>query len=719
MQIRAKRASYASVFEVGLRIIDMVGLFLSMYVSELLVDNIMFGGAVYIVGAVWVIYVRLYNQHSIHLLPSGIRNRGLVVFIIALLLTAAVLFFFPYIQQKVAAVLLFLLLACFLLQQMVTNTVAAKLLPGRRPYRKHPGAPLLLALCHFLFVGMYYALFYGSQRLLAYSIPAGMGTAYAAVFLCTVALLLCQLYGEAASPEPETPGAGDAPAPDDLMGVHAYRVYNNMTTSAILAINLSITGFICYMRLLPYTGFIASVISLCVWLVFIAGITALCLFLLNRHYLKKYDRPAIFLFGLVLWGLATFGVLSGLYEIRLLYSIACAALLGASLACMLSIILLQGYEMKSVVELGVGHIDNGAYRRNTQVMVDWSMLISYLLVLAMLASASFIMDGKFDRLDAMLGIQGAMRLFMLLLPMAFVLISLVFVLRQPLDKQYAQKLRLYTLQTKAGVENPSLEKRLKKMLVSNYPKKLAVLLLKPVLRPFFPAKVYGQEHVDLSGGPVVFVCNHLELYGPIIAVLHSPFYFRPWVIHNMLDREIIAEYMHAGTENALKFIPPFLRNVVIRIAAPVVVWIMESTDPIPVYRGTVRGVIQTIQLSVEAMTCDDNILLFPEINYRQEGVGDFFTGFVQVARSYYKATGKCATFYPLYIDKKNRKMTYGKGIAFDPSGATGEEKERLVSYLQNTMNDLAARGTGGGIDPGNPGEHEGQRPHRLSKKQDR
>ena len=40
-------------------------------------------------------------------------------------------------------------------------------------------------------------------------------------------------------------------------------------------------------------------------------------------------------------------------------------------------------------------------------------------------------------------------------------------------------------------------------------------------------KVKNADIVNLKNGPVVFVCNHLEILGPMLTVLYMPFYFAP------------------------------------------------------------------------------------------------------------------------------------------------------------------------------------------------
>ncbi len=676
--------------EVAVKIVDLLGLFTAMFLSELLVHNILFGGAMYIAGEVWVLYVRIYNQKNLRRLPMFVRVRGLLIFVLAAVLTVALVLVFPYLQSSLTSLVLVVLIFGFLAQQLITDT-AARRIPTDRPVRR----ALILAGCHAVFLAGYVLVFILNQRMLGYPVPPEIGTAYAAAFAISALQYVCQLFQAPAEPE-EPPRADGEQSEDARLGVRAYRLYNRMAVNTLVAINLSITAFICYMRFMPYTGFMGSVLMLCVWLAFLTLVTVLGFALLVRRFLPRYDRYAIFFMGLVLWAAAMFRMLSANWQGSALGSLINAALMGMSLACMLSILLAQSYQMQAVIELGLGEVDRGAYARNTRVMIEWSMLTSYLLLLFMLAIATFIADGKFDQLRTIQGLEYALRVLMLVLPMGFALIALVYTLLQPLDKQYAEKLHKYSQQKASGEENPPLENRLRKVLAGNTPRRLAIILLRPLLRPFFPCRTAGRENVRAGEGPMVFLANHLEIYGPVVAVLHAPFPFRPWVIEGMLNPEHIVEQMRQGAEKLFPFLPETWRLGLLRCVAPVLLWVLRSTDPIPVHRDSLRDTIRTIEASVDAMAYDDNILIFPESEYKAEGVGALFAGFVQLGRSYYRRTGRRATFYPVYINKKARRMTFGEGIAFDPERATGAERDRLVMYLQDAMQAMADASEGDG-----------------------
>jgi hypothetical protein len=201
--------------------------------------------------------------------------------------------------------------------------------------------------------------------------------------------------------------------------------------------------------------------------------------------------------------------------------------------------------------------------------------------------------------------------------------------------------------------------------------------------------VQGKEYVaDLPG---IFVFNHRELYGPIAAVVFLPYDIRPWILHKMIDKNEVTRHMYEGTFKKINWLPVPVRRWSAKILSPIVVWALNSFDPIPVYRGTARNVIKTFSLSVECLHAGDSILLFPENPEEEYGVAlnDFYTGFANLGRLYYKKTREKVTFYPVYASKKGHVLRIGEGVRYDPDNGRGE-RDRIVDTLHARMQALEA-----------------------------
>ena len=113
---------------------------------------------------------------------------------------------------------------------------------------------------------------------------------------------------------------------------------------------------------------------------------------------------------------------------------------------------------------------------------------------------------------------------------------------------------------------------------------------------------------------------------------------------------------------------------------------------IPVYRDSLKDVAKTFALSAEALL-NDNVLVFPENpgkesdgKYKTDGsVSDFFTGFVHIGAVFYKKTGKCVIFYPVYADKVKKTLTIYPGILFNGQANVKEEKQRIAEEIRQCM----------------------------------
>lgn len=219
-----------------------------------------------------------------------------------------------------------------------------------------------------------------------------------------------------------------------------------------------------------------------------------------------------------------------------------------------------------------------------------------------------------------------------------------------------------------------------------------------LLRPFYRHKLIGADTLNLDADtPCIFVCNHGEIYGPVVTTLYLPFPYRPWVTSEIVDQNDIVDRICNGALKYKPFIHPRVdRFLVSHVAAPFMVRVMRGMNVIPVYQNDPRKLITTFRETAEAMKAGDNVLVFPEDSstsptgrYLREGVSEFFTGFVMIAQLYHHQTGRLPLFVPLYANKKARTITFCKPIRYDPEYASTEGKAALCRALREEMLDAA------------------------------
>ena len=85
------------------------------------------------------------------------------------------------------------------------------------------------------------------------------------------------------------------------------------------------------------------------------------------------------------------------------------------------------------------------------------------------------------------------------------------------------------------------------------------------------------------------------------------------------------------------------------------------------------------------LTKAKSIIIYPEKDYVNEGVGVFMQGFEHIGKYHYSKTGKKISFYPMFVSQKNKEMYIGTPIIYNPEEKHNIEKERIVTYLRNEM----------------------------------
>ena len=210
-----------------------------------------------------------------------------------------------------------------------------------------------------------------------------------------------------------------------------------------------------------------------------------------------------------------------------------------------------------------------------------------------------------------------------------------------------------------------------------------VILL--LIQPFIWSFTKGKKNVRKDDEARVFVANHYEIYGPFIAVLRFPFKFRPWAIDKMCNPNSIEEQMSIGFYNNYKWLPKWIKFIIVKSAKRLVLFAIRFFRPIPVSRDNIRANLKTIQQSTEVLESKKSIFIFPERNAVKEGVGEFMSGFEHLGKYYYQKTGKRISFYPVFISKKNHSMYIEEPLIFNPDNDPNLEKSRIVNGLHDSI----------------------------------
>ena len=216
---------------------------------------------------------------------------------------------------------------------------------------------------------------------------------------------------------------------------------------------------------------------------------------------------------------------------------------------------------------------------------------------------------------------------------------------------------------------------------------LSYRIIKWFVRLFSPKfAVQGQE--NLPDEPALIVGNHSQMYGPIGCELYFPGNRYTWCAGQMMHLKDVPGYAYQDFWSQKPKVVRWFYKLLSYIIAPFSVCIFNNANTIGVYRDS--RIISTFKTTVKRLEEGASVIVFPECYEAYNHiVHQFQENFVDIARLYYKRTGKALAFVPLYIAPKLKTMYIGKPIYFCPEGQPQEERKRICSYLMEQITSMA------------------------------
>ena len=205
-------------------------------------------------------------------------------------------------------------------------------------------------------------------------------------------------------------------------------------------------------------------------------------------------------------------------------------------------------------------------------------------------------------------------------------------------------------------------------------------------------KVYG--NVEVSGAenlpqePAIIVGNHSQLNGPICCELYFPVQRYTWCAGQMLHIKELPGYAYQDFWSQKPRRSRWFYKIMSYVIAPLACFICTNANTIGVYRDA--RIMSTFKNTVNRLQDGFNIVIFPEHDVKCNNIiYDFQDKFIDVARLYYKRTGKEVSFVPLYVAPKLRKMYLGKPIRFCAGMPIEQERNRIRDYLMTEITQIA------------------------------
>jgi len=199
-------------------------------------------------------------------------------------------------------------------------------------------------------------------------------------------------------------------------------------------------------------------------------------------------------------------------------------------------------------------------------------------------------------------------------------------------------------------------------------------------------EVEGLE--NLPDEPCIVVGNHTQMHGPLASELYFPGHSYTWCAGQMMNLKEVPEYAFADFWSQKPQYTHPVYKLLSYLIAPLAVCIFNNANTIGVYRD--GRIITTFKETVKRLNEGASVVIFPEHDVKYNNiVYEFQEGFVDIARLYYRRTGKELAFVPLYIAPKLHKMYLGKPIRFNAAAPKGEEPKRICSYLMDEITQIA------------------------------
>ncbi len=204
---------------------------------------------------------------------------------------------------------------------------------------------------------------------------------------------------------------------------------------------------------------------------------------------------------------------------------------------------------------------------------------------------------------------------------------------------------------------------------------------------FYPKiEVAGGE--NLPQEPVIIAANHCQMNGPIACELYFPGNRYTWCAGQMMHIKDVPEYAFQDFWSGKpKYLHWFYR-LLSYIIAPVSACVFNNARTIGVYHDT--RILSTFKNTLTKLADGANVVIFPEhLQPYNHIICNFQDRFIDIAKLYYKKTGKALPFVPMYIAPGLKKMYLGQPVTFCPEKPMEEERRRICTYLMEQITQMA------------------------------
>lgn len=204
---------------------------------------------------------------------------------------------------------------------------------------------------------------------------------------------------------------------------------------------------------------------------------------------------------------------------------------------------------------------------------------------------------------------------------------------------------------------------------------------------FYPkTNIEGTEH--LPHEPAVIVGNHAQMHGPIACELYFPGHRYTWCAGEMMHWKEVPAYAFRDFWSEKPISVRWFYRILSYVITPLSVCVFNNADTIGVYRDS--RLLTTLRDTLSRLQEGASVVIFPEHETPYNHIlCEFQDSFIDIARTYYKKTGKRLPFVPLYIAPALKCMYLGTPVYYDPTQPPKEERKRICDCMAAEITDIA------------------------------
>lgn len=218
-------------------------------------------------------------------------------------------------------------------------------------------------------------------------------------------------------------------------------------------------------------------------------------------------------------------------------------------------------------------------------------------------------------------------------------------------------------------------------------KPLLYRMIKSTVGLFYGKRtLVGME--NLPEEPALIIGNHAQMHSPLACELYFPSPKRIWCIGNMMRVKEVPAYAYQDFWSQKPRAVRWIFKLFSYLMAPLAAYIFTRADTIGVYHDS--RIINTFKQTVASLQEGDHVIIFPECPTEYNDiVNEFQDKFIDIAKLYYKRSGKRLSFVPMYHAVRLKTMVLGTPIQYDPAMDSAEERAVICDYLKKEITRLA------------------------------